>query len=303
MISKDLFPVYAQYNEDIILAALLHKVKRGFYVDVGANEEEYHSVTKYFYERGWSGLNIEPIPRLIEKLKKKRPRDINLPIAVSREAGKLEFREYPDYDGLSTLSEESKAEPDKTDLPHKDYTIDVLSLKGIFAENTINKIDFLKIDVEGYEFEVLEGNDWNTYRPTVICIEANHRSNETWYKFLEARKYVRVIFDGLNEYYIASESIKIFDGFAERAALLAHNAVRSHHVKAWQVDINRIQFLEDFTNRQDKLIRDTQDALEGTQKLLHATDQLSFKDKPYKERLRIALRGLITDYYRHRSSK
>ena len=309
MRTKDTFATYAQYNEDIILAALFSNMENGFYVDVGANHETYHSVTKYFYERGWKGINIEPIPRLIAEFEKKRKRDINLQLAISINKGKLELRDYPEYDGLSTLSDESKNDPTKIELPHEDYTVDVNSLKNVFKDNSVSKIDFLKIDVEGYEFEVLKSNDWEKYRPTIVCIEANHRSKD-WSTYLEVRDYTRVIFDGLNEYYLANESSQLFNQFAERAALLAHNGVRHHHIAQWDDDIvqwaeatTRIKFLEDVTDRQDALIKSTQQALESTTlKLQHATAE-SLSDKSLLERVRLAFSGLTVGYYRYRKSR
>jgi FkbM family methyltransferase len=298
MINKNTFIHYAQYNEDIILAALFSEQKNGFYVDVGANHESYHSVTKYFYDQGWKGINIEPIPRLLAEFSKKRKRDINLQLAVAQHEGQLELRDYPDYDGLSTLSDDNKNDPDKVTLPHKDYIVQVDALKNIFEKNQVVHIDFLKIDVEGYEFEVLRSNDWKLFRPTVVCIEANHRSKD-WSKYLETNQYSRIIFDGLNEYYLADESLKCFDHFAERATVLAHNALREHHATQWQLDINRIKFLEDLTDRQDTLIKSTQHSLETTIVELRHTQEQSLQQKPWRNRLKLALKGLTIDYYRY----
>lgn len=292
MIAKDTFTVYAQYNEDIILAALLHNVETGFYVDVGANHERLHSVTKYFYDKGWNGINIEPIPRLITEFNKARKRDVNLQVGVSKNKGKLKLRDYPDFDGLSTLSDDSKNEPTKIDLPHIDYEVKVERLDYILTKNNVKKIDFLKIDVEGYEFEVLQSNDWNKFRPTVVCIEANHRLTD-WSVFIQKKGYKRVIFDGLNEYYVADESLELFDGFAERAALLSHNALLVHQYNQWTDDIKRIKFLEDFTERQDTLIKATQKELKDIQ------EKYTMMNKPLNTRLTIALKGLTTDYAKY----
>lgn len=295
MLSPDAEVTYAQYNEDIILGAILHNIDKGYYVDVGANHEEYHSVTKYFYNKGWNGINIEPIPRLIKEFNKKRPRDINLAVAVSNKKGSLELREYPEYDGFSTLSAESKNDPDKKELPYIDYIVPVDTLESIFAEHKVKKIDFLKIDVEGYESEVLQSNNWTKYRPTVICIEANHRISN-WANLLLDNRYEKVIFDGLNEYYIAKESADIFKGYAERAAINAHNAIRNHAASMWKQDIQRIKFLENFTEKQDKHIKNIQKTLEDAK-------HLSFKDRKYLSRLKLTIKGLTVDYARFRLRK
>lgn len=260
MIAKDIFPVYAQHNEDIILAALLHKTKKGFYIDVGANHETYHSVTKYFYDLGWQGINIEPIEKLIKPFTKKRPRDINLPIAIADKKGTLTLREYPEHDGYSTLSEESMHEKDKENLPHRDYQVSVETLASVCKKYDVKNIDFLKVDVEGFEYHVLKGNDWKKYRPKVICIEANHRKSD-WSEYITNQKYTRVIFDGLNEYYIADEHLELIEGFAERSALLLHSAIRDHHLNVWQKDIEDINNLRAFTEKQDAHIKSQEERI------------------------------------------
>ncbi|MCA9331804.1 FkbM family methyltransferase [Candidatus Saccharibacteria bacterium] len=286
MIPPDVFPSYAQYHEDIILAALFKGKKDGFYVDVGANYEEYHSVTKYFYERGWRGINIEPIPRLIKTFNKKRPRDINLNYAVAAKKGTLSFREYPNHDGYSTFSEETKKENEKLGLPHIDYDVKVDSLKNIFTRYKLTEIDFLKIDVEGFENEVLHSNDWKIFRPKVICIEANHR-DEDWSKFIISQKYTCIIFDGLNEYYIDNESMVIFDNFAERATILAHNGIRNHLLNQWREDINHIVELTNMIEQKDKTIR----TLQHTQQTLDMNMQnIKFLLKQLKKQIILRLR-------------
>lgn len=302
MISKDVFSVYAQYNEDVILAALLDGVTKGFYVDVGANHETYHSVTRYFYDRGWSGINIEPIPRLLDEIAKKRKRDINLQLAISNKPGELKFREYPEHDGLSTLSDASKSEPTKLSLPFTDYTVKVETLKSVFASQNVGTIDFLKIDVEGYEAEVLEGNNWSKYRPIVVAIEANHRATD-WSDFLVAQNYVRVIFDGLNEYYLDKHELSRMDGFAERATLLAHSAVRHHHVELWSGDVEQMQKLDDMTKRQDELIHNLQAELTQARAEVDRLRPHAMIDRSFPGRLKVAVNDLILAYIRPKSSK
>jgi hypothetical protein len=73
------------------LAALLGRQRRGFYIDVGAWDPVQDSVTKYFYDRGWHGINIEPNPLFSTLLREARPRDITLPIALSDAPGELDL--------------------------------------------------------------------------------------------------------------------------------------------------------------------------------------------------------------------
>src|SRR5690349_21423386 len=91
---------YAQNREDIILSGFFKNLKKGFYVDVGANHPDTLSITKIFYDQGWSGVNLEPNRELYNLIAQARPRDINLNIGAADTKGELTLREYPDGDGL-----------------------------------------------------------------------------------------------------------------------------------------------------------------------------------------------------------
>ena len=85
------FVSYAQNFEDVILHRVLKEVKKGFYIDVGANDPVIDSVTKAFYDDGWHGINIEPVSEWFEKLQLVRPNDINLQTGVGAKKADLNF--------------------------------------------------------------------------------------------------------------------------------------------------------------------------------------------------------------------
>jgi hypothetical protein len=97
---------YAQNREDVLLARALSSVKNGFYVDVGANDPVHDSVTKHFYDQGWSGINIEASPTWFAKLQEQRPKDLNLNLAASDQTANLRSMKSkgPDYLRLSMSS-------------------------------------------------------------------------------------------------------------------------------------------------------------------------------------------------------
>jgi FkbM family methyltransferase len=210
----------SQNREDIILSGFFKDVEQGFYVDVGANHPDILSITKYFYDRGWSGINIEPNAHLYKLIKKQRQRDINLNIGAADKPGELVLREYPGGDGLSTFSKETQAQYQKDEsvykkntLDYEDYKVSVKPLKQIFEEHKVATINFMNIDVEGFEYNVIKGNDWSKYRPQVICVEANHIAQD-WRPMLEKARYELVFFDGLNNYYVAAEHHYMADSFS-----------------------------------------------------------------------------------------
>jgi FkbM family methyltransferase len=210
---------YAQNFEDLLLAGILKRVERGFYVDVGANHPENDSVTRIFYDKGWSGLNIEPSPSLLALLNAQRPRDVNLGIGLSSQAGRLSFRSYPDVDGHSTFARDTMGliASHSPGTRFVDSQIEVRSLSDVLREHRPQgDIHFLKLDVEGLELEVLLGNDWRRFRPWVLCIERNLDSarQRSIMAFLEAWNYRAVFFDGINDIVMPAERMDLWHAFS-----------------------------------------------------------------------------------------
>lgn len=195
---------YAQNREDLILESFFPELKKGFYVDVGACHPDVASVTKRFYLQGWHGINIEPQANLHGLFERDRQRDINLNVGISDKEGTIVLRAYTYNGGLSTavsgLKQEYEKSTSNNTQEYEDIPIHVTTLKKILADHDVKSIQFLKVDVEGFEYEVLNGNDWLHFRPEVICIEANHIVKD-WRPLLKKNGYTKVFFDGLNEYY------------------------------------------------------------------------------------------------------
>lgn len=201
---------YAQNHEDILLNRVFAGRDDGFYIDVGACHPVFHSVTKFFYERGWRGVNVEPIPRIFDVLAADRPRDVNLPIGLSNREGTLLFHEVPAELGSSTFSSQQAADLRHRGLDLVGHQIPVTTLARVCEEYAPETIDFLKIDVESHEREVLEGADWSRFRPRVVLIEATRPStpipcHDEWESLLLSADYLFAFFDGLNRYYVRAE--------------------------------------------------------------------------------------------------
>jgi FkbM family methyltransferase len=208
---------YAQNFEDVILNRVFHDVQEGRYIDIGAYDPTVDSVTRHFYERGWSGVNVEPISRFHEKFVAARPRDWNLNVAVGATAGAVQFNEWGDS-GLSTCCD-TLDEQLVTGLGFKrsTYTVPMTTLADITARLGDVTVDFLKIDVEGAERDVLMGGEWRAFRPRVILLEAvkpklpgcdPYGYEPTWFEWeglLFANGYEFALFDGLNRFYYRRE--------------------------------------------------------------------------------------------------
>lgn len=199
----DLFDIYSkksysQYGEDMILKTVFEHKKKGFYVDVGAHHPKRCSNTYFFYKRGWSGINIDAMPGSMELFKKIRPRDINLETAIAKDKKEMTFFIFSDPLFNSFDEELSRRRNNKrTCRIVKEQKITTKTLAEILIENFPDgqKINFLSIDVEGLDLEVLYSNNWHLFRPEYILIEClnwdiDKLKNNEIYQFLSEKEYV-----------------------------------------------------------------------------------------------------------------
>ena len=212
------FISYAQNFEDVILWRALNQVEKGFYVDVGAQDPEAESVTRAFYERGWSGINIEPVDEYFDKLNQTRPHDINLKVAIGGVSGLRTLYSFVGS-GLSTLDSEICARHQAAGLTAAKTDVQVVTLTDVLKNSPRSPIHFLKIDVEGAEGEALEGLDLDRIRPWIIVVEATEpnstmTSHDKWERLLTDRRYCFAYFDGLNRFYVANEVSELKDRLA-----------------------------------------------------------------------------------------
>jgi FkbM family methyltransferase len=165
---------YAQEGEDMVLARVFSAKDKGFYVDVGAHHPMRFSNTYSFYKQGWRGINIEPNPDSFKLFARHRPRDINLNYGIANGEGKLKYYMF-DESALNTFdSEVLKNRILNTPYKHTNTIhVDVMPLACVLEKYLPNdvKIDFLSIDVEGLDLEVLKSNDWQSYRPSWVLVE------------------------------------------------------------------------------------------------------------------------------------
>jgi FkbM family methyltransferase len=197
---------YAQNYEDILLARLFPG-SDGTYIDVGANHPVFHSVTKLFSDRGWSGINIEPSPGVFPVLEAARPRDINLNVGLSDREGSLTFYETPEFHGWSTFHQELADHYRQHGVKILEHAVPVTTLAQVCERHVVGPIDFLKIDVEGLEGPVLDGADFTRFRPRVLVIE--NFNPATWEGRIDQAGYLYANFDGLNRFYVRSEESQL----------------------------------------------------------------------------------------------
>jgi FkbM family methyltransferase len=218
------FVSYAQNAEDVVLARAFPRAHKGFYVDVGASDPTVDSVTKSFYDIGWSGINVEPSAAALSDLVTARPRDVNLGVGLGETPGVATFYELPrQMMGCSTLV------PDLAEGYRQDgwiaqaREIEITTLAEICSVHVGEKtIDFLKIDVEGTERSVLAGADFERFRPRLLLVEATRPGTPVpayadWEPSVLSAGYEFALFDGLNRFYVREEDHDLAEGLAAPA--------------------------------------------------------------------------------------
>jgi len=166
---------YSQSGEDMIVRFVFDalRIPKPFYVDVGAHDPFLFNNTAHFYCTGCRGINIEPNPVLIESFRRHRKGDVNLNIGVADHSGELDFYIM----SAATMSTFSKDKADELVADHgftivETKRIRVRSLADILAEYTNKHLpDFLSLDAEGLERQILESVDFRASSPLVICCE------------------------------------------------------------------------------------------------------------------------------------
>jgi FkbM family methyltransferase len=161
---------YSQCGEDLSLDYIFNHKNSGFYVDIGANDPRIFSNTYYFYKKGWRGLVVEPNTDKLNLYNTRRPRDIRVNRAIG-ERGQFTLYKFK-ADGLNTISKEIAKSYEN--MGHKiinQTKVSCIPLSDLFEEYKTNNIDFISIDTEGQNLQVLKTNDWDKYRPNYVLVE------------------------------------------------------------------------------------------------------------------------------------
>jgi FkbM family methyltransferase len=195
---------YAQNYEDVMLRRAFLDAAEGFYVDVGANDPERDSATRYFYESGWRGINIEPTAQYLKLLEAARPEDVNLGVACGARNGVGTLHVIPDTGLSTTVPEYADDAKAAGHVINEVVEVRIVRLDSIIQQHARGRdVDFLKINVQGSEFEVLRGINLKRYRPKVIIVEQT--KGPEYNSYLLDSGYFYVWYDGLNRVYVKWE--------------------------------------------------------------------------------------------------
>ena len=225
-VTRSPFVSHAQNGEDVVLWRALQGVESGRYVDVGANHPVHDSVTKAFYDRGWSGLSVEPVAAFAAALREARPRDVVAEVAVTdTDGGEVVLHAFADT-GLSTLRDEYVRDAVGAGHALTEVRVPTRRLDSLVAEHLADaEVHFCKVDVEGAEAQVLASVDLTAWRPWVLVVEAT-RPNSTegthaeWEPGVLAAGYRSCLFDGLSRFYVAEEHADLAPALSYPACVL-----------------------------------------------------------------------------------
>jgi FkbM family methyltransferase len=189
---------YAQEGEDILIDRILNNQKQGFFIDVGAHHPQRFSNTYYFYNKGWRGINVDAMPGSMKLFQEHRPEDINIEAAISRNPSPLIYYRFNEP-ALNTFIKEEAEKKDglATYRIEEKITIQTTTLSAIIDQYLPKgkEVDFLTIDVEGLDLEVLQSNDWSRVKPRLIIVEDLSKElnlilgNSATRQFLEQQGY------------------------------------------------------------------------------------------------------------------
>lgn len=167
---------FSQFGEDGSVASYLRAVGRicRNYIDIGANDPVSHSNSYLFYRDGASGTLVEANPEIARRIRRKRPRDTVVNVAVVPEGSGLMDLHVMDMDGLSTLSPEWRDAVVKQDAAStvKVVPVRVMGINDLLLANIgSGQVDFASLDIEGLDYDVLAAWDFDRWRPYLFCAE------------------------------------------------------------------------------------------------------------------------------------
>ena len=166
---------WSQEGEDQILRRIFERQQTGFYVDIGAHHPMRFSNTYLFYKRGWKGINIDAMPGSMESFRRYRPRDLNLELGIASEGQQLDYFVFnePALNGFSKELSENRSDGSLNYKIQEVIKVRVVPLSSVLDRHLPpgQHINFMSIDVEGLDLEVLRSNDWSKFRPSIVLAE------------------------------------------------------------------------------------------------------------------------------------
>ena len=190
---------FGEFAEDVFIGRLLKSINNGKYVDVGCYHPFKGSLTAKLYQKNWRGINIDVSKTSIDLFNIARKRDINLNCAIS------DFNEKTFYFQNGMINQQNSLQKSSDDQIKVD--INCYTLNTVLENNDFHDFDYLNVDVEGTELNVIKGINFKKYKPKLITIENNEMIPEEYFqseifKLLEQNNYVFVNKVGVTNFFL-----------------------------------------------------------------------------------------------------
>ncbi len=256
---------FAQNGEDVVLWRALGHLKTGRYLEVGANDPTDDSISKLFYDHGWSGVTVEPVPEYARRQREQRPRDTQVEAAVAEgEPGTIQLHVFSGT-GLSTLDDSIAGGHERGGRAVEEIDVPKVPLQQIVEEHLAGEeVQFCVIDVEGLEGSVLRSVDLRRFRPWILVVESTLPTSTTssqaaWEPMVLEAGYQFCLFDGLSRFYVADEHAEEFADKLSYPASILDNWARRELVER----------VADIADLQGQLARARAEIDEVTQQVLY----------------------------------
>jgi FkbM family methyltransferase len=235
------FISYAQNREDVVLWRALGHIPTGHYVEVGANHPRNDSVSRAFYDRGWSGITIEPMHEFAEAHRAERPRDTLVEAVITDEDADMVVLHEIASTGLSSIVDSVGAQHLAAGASVVDRSVPALRLSDVLEQHgTLGQdVHFMLIDTEGSEPAVLASVDLHKFRPWVLVVESTApnstiQTHDPWQADVLAAGYRFCLFDGLSRFYVAEEHAEALEENLAYPACVLDAFVDASAYAIWQ---------------------------------------------------------------------
>ena len=185
------------FGEDLFIQNYFKNKPKGFYVDVGCYHPLDGNNTQLLYKNGWSGINFDINYYSIKLFNFLRKRDLNIHSGISRKKSKLTMYYRKEINMLNTLDKKIAKIHFRNGYKKKNIQVNTLNFFISKKFKKLNRIDFINIDVEGYELDALKSLNFSTYKPQLICIEIHNikKMYDTNYKYLKSNDVYNYLID------------------------------------------------------------------------------------------------------------
>lgn len=207
---------WSSHGEDLTLWALLERDgalpeegRTGVFVDVGAYHPFVASNSALFELAGWKVVAVEPNPFMVRLWKERRPNSVVEQTAIGLDSGKAVLHFFGDWASSNTLRRDFAQEVATSQGLEQptELVVPIVPLRDLLRKNLpCSQIDIISVDVEGMDEDVLRSNDWNEFRPHLVCVEdiglrLSEPSESGVYRFLQSQDYELVSHVGLSSIY------------------------------------------------------------------------------------------------------